>query len=78
MLYQNLHRSHLEPMPTDLWQAYRASFENFARQAATHQAAAPGSNALNLEQARIAYAQARNALADTLLEKHGQRKMVCA
>ena len=71
MPYQNQHRR--EPVPTDLWQAYRASFEDFARQAAT-----PGSNEIDREEARIAYAQARNALAETLLEKHANRKMVCA
>jgi hypothetical protein len=57
----------------DLWQTYRASFENFARQAA-----APGKDEENLEQARAAHAQARNALAETLLEKPARRKMVCA
>ena len=57
----------------DLWQAYRSSFENFARQAA-----APRKNEENLEQARAAYAQARNALAETLLEKQTNPKMVCA
>ena len=66
---------------TDLWPAYRSSFENFVRQAAAARKAAhkfADKNEEQLEQARTAYSQARNALAETFLEKQPRQKTVCA